>query len=193
MTDRRCLDPLSGGFVALVAAIAITATPMLAQAFGSEGHAWGGAGAANVNHAAPTAFGWWGPSVRSGLVIHATDFWRLTADAGASHHFGQTIDDEPAGPHTVVSAALGARYTFDVFTYVPYAELAGVVHPLGAPSTGSPGGELFSARIGLGLDYRMSREWSVGAAVRLHAPVTQPADFPHYSTLHLQAGYHFRL
>ena len=166
--------------------------PPSAQAMTSQGQWWAGAGAANVNTAAPSAFGWWGPTVQTGIVFDVHDFWRLTADAGVSHHFRRTIDDEPAGPHTVVSTALGVRYTFDVVQYVPYAGLSFAFHPLGAPSSGAPEGELFSVRGTLGLDYRYSRRYSFGAAIDLHAPLSEPTDFPHYSSIRFHIGVHYR-
>ena len=167
-------------------------SPAPAQAITSEGQWWTGVGAANLNEAAPSAFGWWGPSLETGVVFDVHDFWRLTADAGVSHHFRRTIDDEPAGPHTVVSTALGVRYTFDVVQYVPYAGLAFAAHPLGAPSSGAPDGELFSVRGTIGLDYRQSRRYSFGSAIDLHAPLSQPTDFPHYSSIRVHLGVHFR-
>lgn len=175
----------------LVAAMAVlTSSPV--SAFSAEGQGWVSGGVANLHHAAPTAAGWWGPSLQLGMTVNINDFWRIGADLGASHHFQRTIDDEPTGPHTVASAGLEARYAFDVFTYVPYVGLGAAIHPLSAPAETSPDGELASLRATVGLDYRMSREWSIGGAIQLHAPVTQPTDFPHYSTLRVHLGYHFR-
>jgi len=170
----------------------LLAVPSDVQGFGSQGQLWTGAGAANINSAAPTAAGWWGPTLAGGLVVDVGDFWRLTADAGVSHHFQRTVDDTSQGPHTVVSTAVGARYALDIITYVPYIGLAGVVHPMGAPTSTAPDGELFSLRATVGLDYRINRQWSLGAAVDLHLPVTEPGDAPHYSSAGLHIGYHFR-
>ncbi len=169
----------------------LAAAPV-AHALTSEGQVWGGVGAASIQHAAPSAFGWWGPAVDIGGVFLLNDFWRLTLDAGASHHFETTDeDDEPIGPHTVASAAVGVRYAFDIAIYVPFAEVAAVVHPMGPPSSASPQGELFSMRATLGFDYRKSRRISFGGAVNVYAPLSQLSDFPHYSSVRAHVGYHF--
>ncbi len=195
--NQRYFHPLKtvlrlAGLVPIAVTFFILTTPT-AQAFVSQGHVWAGAGAANLGHAAPSAFGWWGPSIETGLVVDVSDFWRLTADIGASHHFATTDDDdEPIGPHTVVSGALGVRYALDIAIYVPYVGLAVAAHPLGPPSSASPNGEFLSFRGTIGLDYRKSRRISLGAAADLHAPMTEPSDFPHYSSIRLHIAYHFQ-
>lgn len=183
--------------LALLVAL-LFSSPSWAHAFFSEGHAWAGAGAANINHAAPTASGWWGPRVDAGVVIQLGDFWRLGADVGASHHFARLEtpeapeESETLGPHTVFSTALGARYALDVFTYVPYVGFSVAFHPMGPPSESAPGGDPFSLRGLLGVDYRHSREFSFGVALDIHGPLLDPASFPHYSGLRLHVAYHFR-
>lgn len=181
---------------AVAAAVLLTvAVASDAEAFGSEGQLWAGAGAANLHHPAPTAFGWWGPSLQLGAVVHAGEFLRITADMHGSHHFETEGDDEDEvlDAQSVAGVSLGARYALDVFTYVPYVGLAAAFHPLAPPSQGVPGGEWFSLRATIGLDYRRSREWSVGAAADVHAPMSQPGDFPHYSSIRVHVGWHFRL
>ncbi len=177
-------------FAAAMVLIVTVSAP--GHTFISEGHGWGGAGVANLHHEAPTAAGWWGPVVHGGLVINLSDFWRVGIDAGAGHHFQREDDGETIGPHSVVSTGLEARYALDIVTYVPYIGLGVGIHPLGPPSNTMPQGELATFRATIGLDYRHSREWSFGAAAQLHTPMTQPADFPHYSTLRVHVGYHFR-
>ena len=181
-----------GALGAVIIALGLCAVPDDAWTLPSEGHFWGGLGAANIGHAAPSAFGWWGPSAHLGGIAHINDFWRLSADLSVSHHFAREIEEESTGPHTVAGAALGIRYAFDIATYVPYAEFSVAVHPLGPPSSGSNAGELLSARATLGVDYRKSRRWSMGTAITLHAPVSDPSDFPHYSGLRFHVGYHFQ-
>lgn len=168
----------------------LTAPP--ASALKLQGQGWVGAGVANIHHAAPTAAGWWGPSLQTGLVLDLSDFWKLTADAGISHHFPRTVDDDRLGPHTIISTALGLRYAFDVAIYVPYAGLSVVYQPLGPPSDRFPEGEFLAARATIGVDYRRSRSMSIGAAAELSAPLTQPAEFPLYSTIRAHIGFHFR-
>ncbi len=167
--------------------------PTTAFALSFQGHVWGSAGAANINQAAPTAFGWWGPSIQTGLVLDLSEFWKLTADVQGSYHLQRTIEeDEIIGPHPVLSAALGARYAFDVFTYIPYLGLSAVVHPIGPPSERLPGGETLAIRATVGVDYRHNRRISFGGAAELSTPMTQPADFPLYSSIRAHVAFHFR-
>lgn len=169
-------------------------TPAATSALPLEGQGWVGPGAANVHHAAPTLTGWWGPSLAAGAMIHLSDYWRVTLDAGASHHFTRVVeeDEDPIGPHTVVSTGLGIRYAFDVFTYVPYAGLSILFHPLPPPTSQQVPGDLFSARATIGLDYRLNRQRTIGVAVELAAPLTQPQDLPNYSGLRVYMAFHFQ-
>lgn len=180
-------------YVVVCALVFCFGVPRNAQGFVSEGQVWGAAGTANINHAAPTLAGWWGPKVEAGVALHLNDFFRVTADVSSSHHFERmNEDDEPIGPHTVLSTAIGARYSLDVLTYVPWVGLAFGYHPLGPPSEQAATGDPFSLRATIGIDYRRSRTLSFGGAVHLHAPLTDPGNFPHYSAIRLHVAYHFR-
>jgi hypothetical protein len=175
--------------VALVLALApvATAAPL-------EGQVWVGAGLANAHSAAPTPAGWWGPGLSAGGVLQLSDFWRLTLDTAGSYHFARTIgeEDELIGPHRILTIAAGVRYAFDVFKYIPYAGLSAVFQPLAPPTSAqTPGGPL-ALRATLGLDYRIERRYSVGAAIEVGAPVMTPSDFPHYSGIRVHFAYHFR-
>lgn len=163
--------------------------PATASAFSFQGQVYGGAGIANLNQAAPTAAGWWGPSLHTGLVIDLGDFFRATADIQGSYHFQRTIDENLSGPHAVFAAALGARYVFDVVSYVPYVGLSLVAYPMEVPGDS---GELFGLRATIGMDYRHNRRWSYGAAAELSTPLLEPANFPLYSSLRAHVAFHFR-
>ncbi len=183
---------LRGAFGSIVLAILLVAIPLPAQAFGSEGQVWGGVGASSIYETAPSSFGWWGPSLSLGGVFVLDDFWRVTADTSLSYHPERTLDEGSLPAETVWSTALGLRYAFDVLIYVPYLGLSLVAHPLSPPSSVNISGDPFSLRATLGVDYRASRRTSIGAAIEGHAPLTRPADFPHFASVRAHIGFHFR-
>lgn len=172
--------------------LAFSATlPSQAQAL--QGQIFGGLQLATAQEAAPTVAGWWGPGVHAGATMNLSESWRLTADVGGSYHFARQVeDDERIGPHGVVSIAAGARYAFDVFTYVPYAGLSAVFHPMAPPNATQQAGDPFSLRATIGMDYRASRSRSWGIALDLGAPLLAPDRFPHYSGIRIYGAYHFR-
>lgn len=176
----------------LFIALGTVTRPNDAHALSFEGQGWVGTGAANIHQVAPTLAGWWGPALELGLVLNITDFWQLITDLSTSYHFERIVDDEAEGPYTVASAALGLRYTFDIFKYIPYAGISFVASPFGPPSESSPAGELWSIRATLGADYRYNRRISFGGAVQISAPLTEPQSFPLYSSIRAHIGFHFR-
>ena len=163
-----------------------------ADAFSFQGQLYAGLGAANINQAAPTVAGWWGPSLHTGLVLNLGDFFRATADFQGSYHLQRSFDDQIAGPHQVYALALGARYVFDVLSYVPYVGLSLVTYPLGVPDSAQSPNERFGLRATIGMDYRHSRRWSFGGAVELSAPLLEPANLPLYSSARAHIAFHFR-
>lgn len=131
-----------------------------------------------------------GPGAQLGVNVGISDFFALTADAGASYHFANEADEIPGD--RVVSLAAGLKYNFDVFKYVPYAGLAATAYldaPLvaGISAQANAGAKLF-----LGVDWRFHRFWSVGARGELHTMLTDLGRFPVYTLVGLSASYHFR-
>ncbi|WP_146618111.1 hypothetical protein [Lujinxingia litoralis] len=164
--------------------------PVQAQAW--EGQVWTGVGLSNTVAPAPSALGRWGPSLHLGANLQLGDFWKVGLDLGGSFHPTLEEEDERWESLLVTSVALEARYALDVFTYVPYLGLAGVVYPTGPSSERAPGGEALGLRASLGADYRQSRDRSLGLAFDLHAPLSAPQNFPLYVSARLYLAWHFR-
>jgi hypothetical protein len=116
------------------------------------------------------------PDVGAGLGAHWTyglsDAFNLVVDGSWSLvAIGEKALDAhtPATrPASVASLDAGVAYVFDVLRWVPWAslELGGY-----ALDGGTISGVKFlpGAAIALGLDYRLTRSWAVGASVRQHA------------------------
>lgn len=173
-------------FSAYFAALAVFATAAPAAA---DGSVWTAAHIANLTTL--RRGGVLGPGAQVGGTLGLGQFFALTADVAASHHFPNAEDEIPGD--RVFSGSLGIRYNFDVFKYVPYAGLAGAFYvdaPLVSETPAQPnaGGKLF-----LGVDWRFHRHWSFGFHGELHALLTDLSRFPVYTLAGLSFGYHFRL
>lgn len=185
-------NSLSQWFISLallvLASGVVTLPCTSARAFSGEGHVYAGPSAANAN--ALGGFGHWGPGAQLGLVLGLSDFWRFTAGLEGSYHFEDADEEIPS--FAVLGAFIGLRYALDVFTYIPYVGLAVTTFAAGPPTSPDGGGFELGAKLTVGLDYRFSRFWSLGVLADLHASLTEPAEFPLYSSINLQLGYHFR-
>jgi hypothetical protein len=175
--------------VSLLATISLSSSS--ASAFTGEGHVYLGPSAANAT--ALGGWGHWGIGAQLGLVLGLSDFLKLSAGLEGSYHFADRSDPEqPIDPFGVAGAFVGARYALDVFTYVPYVGLAITTFAAGPPTSPDGGGFDLGAKLTLGLDYRFSRFWSFGILADLHASLTEPANFPLYSSVNLHLARHFR-
>ena len=91
-------------------------------------------------------------------------------------------------PTTLSHVAAGVAYVLDVLTYVPYAGLLVGGYALGGGTLDStlylPGFE-----IALGLDYKLSRQWSVGFAVRQTAFLAKTSTYPSYTNAFMRFEY----
>lgn len=189
-TTRPPSAPLTTSLALLSAGLLTLACSGEAHAW--EGQLWAGAGLNNVPSPAPSALGRWGPGLQLGTNVQLNDFWKVGVDVAASYHPSQIEGEESFDALLVSAVALEARYALDVFTYVPYAGLAGVFYPTGPTSERAPAGELLGLRATLGADYRYSRERSLGVAIDLHAPLTAPQSFPLYGSIRAYFAWHFR-
>jgi hypothetical protein len=93
------------------------------------------------------------------------------------------------GSTDVLSAAAGMSYKIDVFQWIPYVEVAGGLYYYGGD--GGPNGEKGvepGASAALGLDYLVSRSFSLGLQVRQHASFSDGLSLP-YLTSTLRAAY----
>jgi hypothetical protein len=85
-------------------------------------------------------------------------------------------------PASVSHLVGGIGYTIDILTWVPYV---GVLVGGFAMSGGTIDGTLFlpGAQLALGLDYKLSHHWSVGAAIRQSMMLTHTSTYPSYTNV----------
>lgn len=139
---------------------------------------------ADVGYAAVS----YGGSVHSGfgggahLTYGLTDSFNALADLTATTH-GL---DEGLSRLQVLSASAGIAYTLDIIQWVPYAGLLVGGYRLSG-GAGDAEGKL-GLQGAFGLDYRLSRSWSLGAQVRYHT-FTDDLMQAHYVTAFLRAEY----
>ncbi len=139
-----------------------------------------------------------GPHLGAGLegraVFGLSDFWSLSLGAETAWHPPATPGDDELGSMVVQDLFGGVRYNLDVFTYVPYIGLSAVAYPLAPPTEpGAPQRANVGAKLTVGIDWRMSRSWSLGGLVELHSVGLEFGDFPSYASVGFSIGYHFRL
>lgn len=142
------------------------------------------------------------------LTYGLTDAINLMAEVDVSSHFGRLgdlpvdKDGKPTGaPATplpgllLASGAVGAGYIVDVLQWVPYVgALAGVADVIDVSGTcGAAGAPCQSLRLDLeipfGLDYAVSRSFSVGAGGRYQMLIGGPSGLNHVMTGLLRAEY----
>ncbi len=169
--------------------IAALLAPLHARALTGEGEAWFGPSLANLN--ALEGGSNWGPGLQAGALLELTDFWRIAGGLEASYHFADSEREIPA--HFVYGGFLGLRYALDVFQYVPFVGLALTAYPNRPPRTLDQTGFDLGAKLTIGVDWRRSRSWSFGALTEIHLALSEPSEFPIYSTINLHFAYHFRL
>src|SRR5690554_1597484 len=168
--------------------------PAPAQA--SEGYAqtWGGLMLANSNDSKPG--GQWGAGAQFGFAAGITDFWSIVGGVETSYHLATTSDDDPPEdiPGIQVLVLFAAfRYNVVIFIYGPYVGLALENFPLGPRPPSASTASRIGAKLSVGLDWRVNRDYSFGALVELHSALDDPAEFPIYSTVGVNFSYHFRL
>src|SRR4030095_1617221 len=100
-----------------------------------------------------------------------------------SYHWLTESNQVPEQSLWLLSAAAGASYKIDIIEWVPYvALLAGVYTATAEPVSAKAGGPSpfgrteFGASLALGLDYLLSRNFALGAAVRYHVFFPDPTE-----------------
>ncbi len=104
-----------------------------------------------------------------------TDSWALR---GMGHYSGHYVAGHEGGLLSVGGLGFGALYTFDVLKLVPYASLTA-----GAVALGGAGqGLRWNAEIaiGVGMDYLVSRAFSVGFEVRYQLLLPDIKRYPFF-------------
>ncbi len=174
-------------FLATLIGLSHIARP--AHALSDSGQFWLGPSLGNLN--ALEGGSNWGIGFQFGAQLNLTDFWRLTAGLEGSYHFAD--DAREVSAHTVTGVFVGARYALDIFHYVPYLGLAVTAYPTRPPAEATDSGFAPGAKFTIGVDWRLNRDWSLGALADLHIILTEPENFPVYSTINLNVSYHFLL
>lgn len=98
-----------------------------------------------------------------GLRYGLSDFWQLAGQLRGGPGLGQGHAVSGVG-HALVEV----RYVIDALTWVPYLAAGGGGLIRGpAPGSTDPRGDL-TLHVGLGVEYRPKRRWSLGLAGRVH-------------------------
>jgi hypothetical protein len=135
-----------------------------------------------------------GPSVGAGFVAHwaygLTDAWQVAVEGGWSivstgEKRDATVTDSTGKvtalpnnrPAQLVHGSAGIHYIIDVLRWVPYFGLH-------ATGLGLLGGNLpnpkfvFGMTLAVGLDYQVTRAFTLGLAVRQHFPFSDFTTYP---------------
>lgn len=121
-----------------------------------------------------------------------TDQFNLMAEGAFAIVATSQKQDTPTTPRTrpaeIDRVSFGIGYVLDVIRWIPtIGVLAGGYRLAG----GTIDGSLFipGAALSLGLDYQLSRQWTVGAAVEQHLLFTKISTYPSYTTGQLRLEY----
>ena len=177
--------------VALALAVALLACPAAAGAVEREhtlGVETGGAMFVVHDKGSPDVGGTVGLHYTYGL----SDAFNLVADANWSLvALNETLPD-PSTPHTrptnVTNVNAGVAYVLDVLQWVPWGALEIGGYAL-------DGGTIDGVKVlpgfalAVGLDYRLSRTWSVGVYARQHMLFTDASDYPSFTQLFARFEY----
>jgi hypothetical protein len=153
---------------------------------------WSWGGGAMVA-AIPTLGGAWGVGGTVHTRYGLTDTLNLNMGVLYAYHFAS-----PVGPEGEVRALqvtiphVGLVYALDIIEVVPYVLLDLTVYTADWPFFGDNDRSVgVGALVGLGLDYRRWREWSVGVEVAYHGFLTDIIYYPVYLNINLHASYHY--
>jgi hypothetical protein len=120
------------------------------------------------------------------LGLHYTyglwDAVNLVVEADAnSFAFGSKVGAPPQ-PTIVATGGVGLMYVFDVLRWVPYA---GGIAGAGYFGGGYQKLSLMTPdlQLAIGLDYEITRSWTVGVAYRQHFFVTEMNTYPEFTTI----------
>jgi hypothetical protein len=170
MRARWCCK---GGLAGVLATV--LAFPGVARAFERQQHAGLSAGAMGFSpNGGGTTFG---PNLGLHYSYGVSDAFTIAVEADASGFaLGTAPKNPPPQPTFVATGGVGLFYVFDVLRWVPYAGgLAGAGYFGGGYL--SKGVVAFDVQLAAGLDYQLTRSWTVGAAYRQHFFVTETSTF----------------
>jgi opacity protein-like surface antigen len=126
------------------------------------------------------------------LEYGLSDSWALRGTGHWSGHYvgggyGGDNGENSGGLLSAGGLGFGVLYTFDVLKVVPFASLTA-----GAMALGGAGQELrwnAAISLGLGLDYLVSRSFSVGFEARYHLLVPDVTRFPFYLSVGIRLAW----
>lgn len=104
-----------------------------------------------------------------------TDSWALR---GMGHYGGHYLPGDTGGLLSVGGLGFGVLYTFDVLKVVPFASLTAGAVALGGAGQGLRWDAQVS--LGVGLDYLVSRSFSVGFEVRYQLLIPDVTRYPFF-------------
>jgi hypothetical protein len=126
-------------------------------------------------------------------VYGLSDVFNFMAEGAFSAvSFKEQIVETEKTPHTrpttVSHVSAGVAYVLDVLTYVPYAGILVGGYALGGGTLDKtlylPGAE-----VALGLDYKLSRKWTVGLAGRQTIFLAKTSTYPSYTNVFVRFEY----
>lgn len=131
-----------------------------------------------------------------GLGAHYTyginDQFNFMAELNASFVAGTEKLDTPTTPHTrptqMQHALVGVGYVIDVLRWVPYVGVLAGGYRLAGGTLDDPL-YIFGGAAQVGLDYQLSRQWAVGAAIQQHFLLTEISTYPSDTTVMLRFEY----
>jgi hypothetical protein len=134
-----------------------------------------------------------GTPLGGNLGLHYTyglsDAFNLVVEADFSAFLlGTAPKNPPPQPGFTSTGGVGVMYVFDVLRWVPYAG--------GIAGAGVLGGGYLNAalvapdlQLAAGLDYEITRSWTVGVAYRQHFFFTQMSTYPEVTSLGVRFEY----
>jgi hypothetical protein len=119
-------------------------------------------------------------------------WWGMTGGAYHGYQLSDRANELPG--QSITSAWVGVLYNIDVATYVPFVTLGPTLY-ISSPALEDQEGRKVDAgaRVGIGVDWRRYRTWSIGAEVDIHAFATDLGKYPVYLTSMLRVNYHLDL
>ena len=161
--------------------------PKRAHAFEREWHTGGGLGVTVYPH-------YYSVGLALGLnaAYGISDVFDLKLEVLGSYHGYSASPRSPTEHAEPYSAVAGLSYKLDVLQWIPYgALLVGYQHIAGRLPLAEPfrRDDALGALV-LGLDYAMTRNFGLGASLRVAMPITSPSAGEAITTL-LRAEYHW--
>ncbi len=123
----------------------------------------------------------WGPNLELQAEYGINDDWTIRFGASYSAFFKPGAGPEPL---SLAWTGLDAAWTLDILQVVPFLFAGAAVVAVGGPDTSWRA--RLGLRVGLGVDYLLSRSWSLGAEATYGLIVPDTGQVPALVTLSLR-------